>query len=64
MQNNTGATAIFDNVIVGNLQDHDNSARTQVFNNFVEHNLQCQNNAAIVGGANLAKQKQGQCASF
>lgn len=64
VQNNTGATAIFDNVIVGNFQDQNNSARTQVFDNFVEHNLQCQSNSVILGGANFAKQKQGQCASF
>jgi hypothetical protein len=64
VQNNMSSTAIFDNVIVGDLQDHNNTAPTQVFDNFVERNLQCQNNSAISGGANSAKQKQGQCASF
>ena len=44
-ENNTGATAIFDNVIIGNFQDQNNSARTQVFDNFVKHSLQCQNNS-------------------
>ena len=64
VQGNTGRTAIFNDIVVGNLQDQNNTAATQVFDNFVEQSLQCQNNTAISGGANAAKQKQGQCSAY
>jgi len=64
VQNNTAATSLFGNFVTGNLQDHNNTGATQVFSNTVQQSLQCQNNSAITGGANKARQKQGQCAAF
>jgi len=64
VQNNTAATAIFDNTIQGNLQDQNNTGSTQVFSNTTSGNLQCENDASITGGDNAAKQLQGQCANF
>jgi hypothetical protein len=63
-QNNTAATVIDGNTVKGNMQVENNRVSTQVFSNSVANNLQFQNNTSITGGADTARQKQGQCSSF
>jgi hypothetical protein len=63
-QNNTASVFIFNNVIGANLTDNNNSGKSQIFGNTVLQTLQCQGDASIIGGSNIAQQKQGQCTSF
>jgi lipopolysaccharide export system protein LptA len=52
------------NTVGGNLLVQSNTAATQVYNNTVTNDLICSGNTTITGGANKAKAKQGQCATF
>jgi uncharacterized repeat protein (TIGR03803 family) len=52
------------NSVGGNLVVNNNTAPVQVWDNTIVNNLQCQNNTSISGGADTAKQLQGQCSSF
>ena len=64
LQNNTASVSVFNNVIGANLTDNNNTGTSRVFGNTVLQTLQCQGDASIMGGSNIAQQKQGQCTAF
>lgn len=52
------------NLVGGNLAVNSNTAAGGVFNNDVTKNLSCGSNTSITGGGDMARSKQGQCATF
>ena len=64
VHNNNASTSIDGNNIAGDVEDHKNGGPTEVFTNLIQGNLDCRQNSSITGGRDVAKQKQGQCASF
>ncbi len=62
LEDNREPIDVFDNDIVGSVQANKNTGELEISKNRIGNGLQCQdNNPPPVGGANIAKQKQGQC---